>query len=270
MLQHKRVANAERVKELVDSAFATRYHNLEATLRNASMAVVLAEENQCEIPVDLLVAAWTEFGNALRIAGRYEEAEKALNRAAKETVSDPPTHIHLLEVMASLHRNTRKFESAAQFLVSAIEIEKSIGNLDGEARHYNHLGLVYLDAGDLQRALLSYKTALDFLGPDAPLDVVASTGHNLVEALIADGRLSAASSALVLLEPFHRRLTSARLSSKCAWLRARLCRELKQFTAARLAYERAYALMSTEPRSPELAELAKEMEALPAASDPRA
>jgi tetratricopeptide (TPR) repeat protein len=168
-------------------------------------------------------------------------------------------------VKASLHRLTRRFESALRLLSSAIEAQQSLGNSDGEARTWNHVGLVCLDMGDLPRALRAFRTALDLLGPDAPLDVVISTGHNLVKALIADGRLSAAASALALLEPFYRRLTSARLSAKAEWMRARLCRELRQLPAAQLAYERAYAILITEPRSPELPNLVKEMAELEAA-----
>jgi tetratricopeptide (TPR) repeat protein len=233
-------------------------------LKAASAAVVLAEEARSELPVDLLTAAWTEYGNALRIAGRYEEAEGVLRHAAAEPTTDAATKIHLLEVTASLYRNTRKFEEAAHFLYAAIEIQRSIGDSDGEARHYNHLGIVYLDFGDRPRALEAFGTALGLLTPDAPLDVVASTGHNLMETLIADGRLAAASSALVLLEPFYHRLTSNRLAAKAHWMRARLCRAHQQLPAAQLAFERAHALLITEPRSPELSELLQEMAELEA------
>lgn len=268
-LQRKRFANAERVRELVDSAFATRYHDLEGTLKTASMAVLLAEENRGDLPTDLIVAAWTEYGNALRLTGRYEESERALERAAAEPSSDLPTRIHLFEVTASLCRLTGKFERAIQILFSAIAAEKSMGNTDGEARHHNHLGIVYLDMDDRPQALRAFKTALDLYGPGAPLDVVTSTGHNLVKTLIADGRLSAAASALALLEPLYRGLTSVRLSAKVEWMRARLCLELKQFPAAKLAYERAYALLITQPRSPELPNLVKEMDELEALMSPQ-
>jgi tetratricopeptide (TPR) repeat protein len=267
--QRRGVASAERVRELINSAFATRYHDLEGTLKAASMAVVLAEEQRSELPSDLIAAAWTEYGNALRIAGRYQESQSALERAAKVPITDLPTRVHLLEVTASLHRNTDRFESAVQLLTSAIEEEKASENADGMARHYNHLGIVYLDMDDRPKALRAFQTALDLFGPDAPLDVVTSTGHNLLKTLIADGRLAAAASGLALLEPFYNRLTSSRLSAKAHWLRARLCRELQQLPAAHLAYERAHALLITEPRSPELPALLQEMAELEAAMNPR-
>ncbi|HVR95271.1 MAG TPA: tetratricopeptide repeat protein [Thermoanaerobaculia bacterium] len=208
-LRRKRIANAERVRELLDSAFASRYHDVGRMVKAASMAVVLAEEARSELPTDLIVAAWTEYGNALRISGRYEEAEKAVERAAAEPTSEPSTRVHLFEVSASLYRNTGKFDRAVQLLSAAIEIQRSIGDSNAEARHHNHIGIVYLDSKDRGRALRAFQTALDLLQPNAPLDLVASIGHNLMETLIADGRFTAAASALVLLEPFYRRLADS-------------------------------------------------------------
>ncbi len=267
-LQRKRVASAERVRELIDAAFATRYQDMTAMLKVSSRAVALAEEKILELPVDLVVAAWTQYGNALRIVGRYDDAEKALDRAAALPASDPATKAHLLEITANLQRNTGRFESAICNLKSAIDMQKILGDRDSEARTYNLLGMTYLACEDRQNALRAYQTALDLLGPDAPLDVVAATGHNLLEALIADDRLSAAASALVVLEPFYQRLTPARLAAKAEWARARLCRKLGQLAVARRTYERAYALLSTEPQSPDLAELLKEMADLPTLSNP--
>jgi hypothetical protein len=86
----------------------------------------------------------------------------------------------------------------------------------------------------------------------------------LLETLVADGRFEAAASALVVLEPYYRGLTSARLAAKAEWLRARLCRGLQQLPAAQLAFERAHALLITEPRAPELPELLQEMAELEA------
>jgi tetratricopeptide (TPR) repeat protein len=262
-LQRKRVATAVRVRELVDAAFATRYQDMRAMLKLSSRAVALAEEKLHELPPDLVVAAWTQYGNAFRIAGRYREAEKALDRAAALPASDLATKINLLEITANLHRSTGRFESAVRLLNEVIVAQRGSGDPNGAARTYNLLGMTYLDSEDLQLALRAYKTALDLFDADAPLEVVASTGHNILEILLAQGRLGAAASVLVILEPFYRRLTSTRLSAKAEWARARLCRELKQFSAAQMAYERAYTLLSTDSLAPELAELAKEMSALP-------
>jgi len=258
-------APAEKIKELVDSSFATRFENLEATLETSTRAVALVEESQVELPEDVVVAAWTQHGNALRLAGRYGEAETALARAGALPVCDLPTGIHLLGVKASLHRNTRRYASAEGFLLSALAAQQSLADPVGLARIYNLLGLVYSDSGDRLQALASFQTALDLLVQGSPRDALATTGHNLFHALIAEGRLEAASAALVSLEPLYQSLTSTRLLAKADWMRARLYRALKQLPASRLAYERAYERLSTDPRSPELAVLIKEVKDLPAA-----
>jgi len=264
MERRRRLASAERVRELLDSAFASRYHDHASMLTLSSTAVALAEEKSHELPPDLVVAAWTVHGNALRIAGRYQEAERALERAAALPASDSSARTNLLEVRASLYRNTGRFEGAAQFLTAAIDAYRSAGDDEAEARTWNLLGITYLDWGDRPRALRAYQASLDLLGSDASVEAVAMTGHNLLEALIAEGRLSAAMSALALLEPFYRRITSDRLSAKVEWMRARLCLALQHLPAAEIAFERAYALLSTEPRSPELPLLTKEMAELQA------
>jgi tetratricopeptide (TPR) repeat protein len=211
------------------------------------------------MPADLIMAAWTEYGNALRIAGRYDEADRALKKVEAEPASDPHTRAHFLEVKATLYRWTRRFEGAVEFLHSAIEIQRSIGNSDGEARHYNHLGIIHLDSGDMPQALRSYQAALDLYGPDSPADLVVMTSHNMLEALIASGRPTAAATALAVLERFYQNITSTRLAAKAEWARAKLCREFGQFDAAKLAFERTHALLKKEPRAPELPALMDEI-----------
>ncbi|HYU35283.1 MAG TPA: tetratricopeptide repeat protein [Thermoanaerobaculia bacterium] len=261
-------ASAEKIKLLVESSFATRYDDLEATLEASSLAVALVEKWRNELPEDVVVAAWTQHGNALRLTSRYDEAESMLARAGELPVSDPPTGIHLLSVKASLHRNTGRYESAESLLVSALAAQQPLADPVGLSRIYNLLGICYVESGNRPQAFCAFQTALDLLGQGSPRDVLAATGHNLCHALVAAGRLEAASAALVSLGPLYRGLTSTRLLAKADWMRARLCRALKQLPAAQLAYERAYEILSTGPRSAELAVLVKEMKELPAANWP--
>src|SRR5829696_5438185 len=162
-LRRRRLASAERVKELLDSAFASRYHDHATMLRLSSAAIALAEEKKHELPSDLVVTAWTLYGNALRIAGRFQEAERALERAAALPAYDPSTEANVLEIKASLYRNTGRLEGATQFLTSAIEVHRSAGDSQAEARTWNLLGIVFLDSGHQTRALMAFQTALNLL-----------------------------------------------------------------------------------------------------------
>ena len=249
----------EEIKNLVDASFACRYADLATMLGHSTAAVALVEVVQDELPAELVVAAWTQHGNALRLTGRYAGAESLLARAAALPVSDLPTRLHLLEVRSSLARNTGRYESAKRFLADALAAHESLADPVGLARIHNLLGLAHAESGDRSQALRAFQTAFSFLGPGAPLEILTTTGHNLFHTFVAAGRLDAAEAALASLEPFYSQLTSTRLAAKAAWMRARLSRRLRRLLAARRAYDRAYELLRTAQPSPELAQLVQEM-----------
>lgn len=250
-------AAVDEIKNLVASSFAARYDDLAATLEHSRHAVDLVESSREETPAGLAAAAWTQYGNALRLTGRYDDAEHALARAG-ELPLPPAAAAQLLAVQASLHRNTGRLAGAAACLTAAIEKHKAVADPAGETRLHNLLGVVYEELGNLPQAFRSFRNAMALLRPDTPPDLVVTTGHNLFGALIAASRLKDAAAALILLEPSYRRLSSPRITAKAEWLRARLCRALHQLPAARLAYDRACEILAAEPLSPELADLTAE------------
>jgi tetratricopeptide (TPR) repeat protein len=252
--------DAETIKNLVDASFACRYADLATMLGHSTAAVALVEAVQDPLPAELVARAWTQHGNALRLTGRYDEAERLLDRAAALPVGDLPTSLHLLEVRSSLDRNLGRYESAERSLADALAAYESLADPVGLARTYNLLGLARSESGDRSRALRAFQTAFSFLGQGAPLDILATTGHNLFYTFVAAGRLEAAEAALAALEPLYsRQFTAARLAAKCEWMRARLFRRLRRRLAARRAYDRAYELLRTAQPSPELAQLVQEM-----------
>lgn len=254
-------ATAEEIKHLVASSFAARYHDLAATLEQSRQAADLVESSRSPMPAGLAAAAWTQYGNALRLTGRYDEAETALAKAGG-LQHIPATAAQLLAVKASLHRNTGRLESAAECLTAAIRKHKAVDDPAGEARLHNLLGVIYEESGKLPQAFRSFRNAMSLFRPDTPPDLVVTTGHNLFGALIAAHRLKDAAAALILLEPNYRHLSSPRIAGKAEWLRARLYLALRRLPAARLAYDRACEILSAEPLSPELADLTAERASL--------
>lgn len=249
-----------KIQDLVAASFARRYDDLPTMLQDARAAVDLVEEQPAEeLPAELVVKAWTQLGNALRLTGRYAEAEAALDRAGAFPMSDLPTRLHLTEVRASLHRNTGSYECAAFLLGCAIKAQEPLEDPAGRARLYIQLGIVELDAGNRPRAFRCFHTALDLLTPDAPPDLLIAAGHNMFQTLLAAGRLAAAAKTLAGLEPLYRRLNAPRITARAEWLRARLYRAKAQCDAARLAYQRAHELLSAEPLTPDLDQLTAEM-----------
>src|ERR1043165_4479861 len=200
---------ALEIKNLVDASFAARYDDLTASLDASRSAVALAEENLEEVPADLVAAAWTQYGTALRLTGRFAEAGEALARAGERCLSDQPTptSAHLRSVQASLHLNTGSVASAVDCLLAAIADLQALGDPSGEARLHALLGVVYKDWGKFPEGFQSYQNAMARVAPATPLHVVVAASHNLFAALIEAGRLEDAAAALAVLEPHYRRLT---------------------------------------------------------------
>lgn len=256
-------AAAEEINHWVAASFAARYHDLASTLQQSRQAVDLVESSREQMPAGLAAAAWTQYGNALRLTGRYDEAETALAKAG-ELPHIPTTAAQLLSVKASLYRNSGRLECAAECLTAAIRKHKSLIDPAGEARLHNLLGVIYEESGKLPQAFLSFRNAMALFRPGMPPDVVVATGHNLLGTMIAANRLEDAAAAAILLEPNYRHLSSPRIKAKEEWMRARLCRAMNRIPAARLAYDRACEILSAEqPVSPELAALTAERASLP-------
>ena len=259
MISTARGDDARKARALVHSAFEARYHDLTRLLSLASAAVAFVEEKTGVLPAEVVASAWMQYGNALRILGKHRAAEQALEWAGALPVADLQTRVELLEVRAALHRTAGRLDEAVRCLTAALELQRFLSNCPLQSRTYNLLGLVWLEAEERPRALSCFRTALERVVPSTPYDLAASAGHNLIETLLAEGRLAAASAALVSLGPLYERVRSSRLSGKAEWMRAHLCYALRQIPAARLAYERAYELLRRDPRVPELPVLTAEM-----------
>ena len=80
MISTARGDDAQTARALVHSVFEARYHDLTRLLSLASAAVAFAEERAGGLPAEVVASAWMQYGNALRILGRHEAAERALER----------------------------------------------------------------------------------------------------------------------------------------------------------------------------------------------
>jgi tetratricopeptide (TPR) repeat protein len=210
------------VKDLVESSFQARFENGRG-LQAASAAVLLAEQDPT-IPTDLRAAAWTQFGNALRFSGKLRQADAALKKASSFLTpeSDPRTRANLLEITASLHRARGHFAESEACLVEAIEIHKSMGDHQAEARDLVLLGISDYDASLFCRASSSYHRALSLLDEESDTLLYVSACHGLIDTLWAAGRLQAAATAFDVAEPVFRVVSEDHLVGKITWLKARI------------------------------------------------
>jgi tetratricopeptide (TPR) repeat protein len=211
------------VKDLVDHSFRARFEDGRG-LSSASAAVLLTE-NDPTLSGDLRAAAWTQFGNALRFSGKFRQAEAALARASSFLTadSDPRTRANFLEITSSLHRARERFAESEDCLVQAIEIHKTLGDRQAEARGLVLLGLNYYDAALFARSISAYQSALNLLDENSDTLLYVSVCHGLIATMWAAGRSQAAAKAFDVAEPIFRVVSENKhLVGKIAWLKARV------------------------------------------------
>jgi tetratricopeptide (TPR) repeat protein len=231
-------------------------------MQAASAAVLLAEQNPA-IPADLCVAAWTQFGNALRFAGRSRQAEAALKKAFSYLTpeSDLRTRANLLEICASLYRVQGRFEESEEYLVQAIEIHKQLGDSQAEARDLILIGISCYDASLFARAASTYQRALNLLDEQSDSLLYVSACHGLIDTLWAGGRSQAAATAMTIAEPVFETVTEGHLVGKITWLKARIYLAIGDEARAAEAYLEAKQLL-TDLADADLTVLDSEMAAM--------
>lgn len=208
-------------------------------MQAASAAVLLAEST--ETPGDLRVAAWTQYGNALRFSGKFRQAEVALEKAFGflTAESDLTTRANLLEIRASLHRECGRLAEAEECLAEAIEIQRRLGVREEEACDLILCGICCKDAKHFARALSYHERALQLLDENSNPILYVSACHGLIDALNAAGRAEAAAKAFALVQPIFSSVSDVQLVGRIAWQRGRICFSLGDKVGAAAAYSEA-------------------------------
>ncbi|WP_162806393.1 EAL domain-containing protein [Sphingosinicella terrae] len=163
----------------VAAAKAAMMADPEAALRHARNASTLA--GRLADPQDRLIAEatgqWLESEALLRV-NRPEEAAALVNRGlATATRHAPRTKLHadLLKARAGILLVTGSVQRALADLLSAHEVYRALGDGRSQAIVLQHLGSIYLDARDYDRALRYYQQANEAYSEDPALAVAA---HN--------------------------------------------------------------------------------------------
>lgn len=252
--------DAQTVRDLVDRSFALRFNDRGGMFRAASRAVALAERSS-SMPPDLRGAAWIQFGNVLRIAGKRRDAEKAFRVALKHvaTGSDPSTRAHLFEVWSSLARAEKRFDEALSLLEEALQLYRGIQDSLGETRVLLLMGACNRDAKRFVTALEQFQAAADRLSPETDVQLYFGATHGLVETLTLAGRTNLATASYTFIGRIIENVQEPVLKAKDAWVRGRLWAKLGQHEAAEYAYHEALSIYESLPIAPELPELRAEI-----------
>jgi tetratricopeptide (TPR) repeat protein len=206
-----RIAPAERrspglagLDALLEQARTLRYEDPARMVELARLAAMAADQLDPDRHGTRQVAnfrcrAWTELANACRVADRLDEAEEALERSCAlflEGTRDDVLGARLLEVLASLHADRRRFEEAFEVLDVAYAVHRRRGDQHLAGRALLKKGLYANYSGEPERAVQILQQGISLVDPEREPGLTSGAMHNLAVSLMESGRLGEARSLL--------------------------------------------------------------------------
>lgn len=233
--EEERFANPRLVQVFIDRSHAARYADPEAMLHWAGMARAIATRCTPEAAgsasklSDLRGEAWGQYGNALRMAGRLQEAEEVMRTAQgylQAGTGDPALKAHLGEQIASLYTHQRRFDSAIAELGEAADIFRQLGETHAFARTLVVQAVACVYAGKADRAVELLNRAIPLIDHEGDPHLLLAACHNLVRCYIdldqPDHALSLYSEAQYL----YREFSDPLILLKAGWQEGQLLRDL--------------------------------------------
>jgi tetratricopeptide (TPR) repeat protein len=179
--------------------------------------------------------AHAALGNALRIVGRFDEAQSQINRAYEIYLNGTPCtseEARLLDLQASLYASQRRFEEACEILKKVYGSYRRNGedHLAGRALISQAVYAGY--SGLTEEALQLIDAGLLLVDGERDPDLVAMARHNQAYLLADLGRYREARTLLFEIRLFHGGGPKKISALKLRWLEGRINRGLGQFQRA--------------------------------------
>lgn len=241
-----RFASLPLVEALVERSHALRYQDLDGMLREARLALAVAEA----IPPgatpalvhDARALAWGQLASCQRVRSEVSEARGAFSKAFSELgqgSGDPALRARLCEQMAALCYNTWDLGKATALLTEAAAISRRLRDRRGEALALMQLGIVAIMAGNPGAALAPLRLSMSML--DRPQDETLQRAalQNLVRCWIDLGRPDRAYTLCVDAEPLLAGCTDTTMALHWEWHRGLIDRDLGLLDAAETRLRRA-------------------------------
>lgn len=234
---------------LIDRAREAAFQDATESFDLARLALTIAESlgsESCaseEVREGLWCRASAQLANALRIAGRHAEAERAFRPIEELLREDGRIALHdlarVLDLRASLHRDLRQFDLAAHQLDRVIVIYQQLGTWKLLGRALMQRSAICGETGDLETEMKLLRRALDLIDPNEEPRSFLVARHNLIVALSQSGRPREAFALL-----FHTRPLYFKMGDRLSLLRLRLLEgsvamELGRLEQAEVAFREA-------------------------------
>lgn len=184
----------EQVREVCTGATRACYDSTWSSpahaLQSGELAAFASDRlSDLAADLDLRAAAYAAYGNALRLNARFTEAKAALRNAdllAARGTGDSGLVAAILEQIATLHQDLRRFPSALALLRQAELLHEGAGRVQSVARSLVSQGIALGYSGDPTKAVATLTKAARLLEPsDARLRLAAA--HNIAWFLVDMG-----------------------------------------------------------------------------------
>jgi tetratricopeptide (TPR) repeat protein len=236
------------IRSLIDRSHAIRYQDSDETLHLAHLARIAAEACSPEKTggemrlADLRTRAWGQYGNALRLCSRPQEAEEAFATAREyrqEGTGDPVLRAWLLERVTPLVIFRERFGEAIEMCEEAGLIYQEIGESHLLASTMVQKAIAALYSGEAEQAVRVLNQAIPLIDDEADPHLLFAACHNLIWCYVdldrPDQALMLYNEARELYQEFNDPL----LLLKATWQEGRLLRDLGHLRAAEIALLRS-------------------------------
>jgi len=170
-------------------------------------APVAADLPRSEMMAGLRARAWAQLGNALRINSDLAASAATFTRAealiAAHPDMSPLDKARVFDLKASLCRMTSQLAEAERLLDRVIAIYRRLGQSSLLGQALNQKAIVLSDSGHNQASMEVLRRALDLLDPHDDARWFLVVRHNLICALVRDGRPREAFALLFHTRPLY-------------------------------------------------------------------
>jgi tetratricopeptide (TPR) repeat protein len=187
----------------------------------------------------LCARAWAQAGNACRIEGDHQGAERAFAAAiallegGRVGLTD---RARVLDLRASLLRDQRKLADSSRLLDQVIAIYQRLGQSNLLGRTLSQKASVCGEAGDLETEMVLLRRALELLDPEEEPRVVLAARHNLITALNQSGSSREAFALLFHTRPLYLKLGDRMNLLRLRWLEGEVAQGLGRLEQAVAAF----------------------------------
>lgn len=198
------VGGWSRCERLLEQSRKLRASDPEGMVMTASLAASSADRLDPESYTphqlaDFQAETRAELGNALRVTGDTARAEHELNRAfelAQKGTGDAILLVRILDFMASLYSDQRRFVDACHLLDRLHDLHVSRGDLHLAGRTLISKGIAVGHASETEQAIRLLSEGLRRIDPQRDPRLALAAIHNLIWFLVEAGRLAEADSLL--------------------------------------------------------------------------